>query len=218
MSDTQTLDPTADVEISFEEATAEESKVPAPAREEAPKEDTLEILRPKAAPRKWVIGSGDTQREYIQRPLSFIAKMQWFALVGDVVDKAMSGPDGLTVSNLFMTPQARGGSFNVQDFADADTFVQAVGKLLVHAPDFLEKSYCIWLNVPDYEREYVYQLMARAPEDGGLTDDQGMEIIEVFIDQNWVALESFFRERLAQLRDRAVARRKEHQASQLSKR
>ena len=46
---------------------------------------------------QWTIGQGEFERTYVQRPLSFIAKMQWFSLVGEVLDKAMSGDNALTV-------------------------------------------------------------------------------------------------------------------------
>ena len=170
-------------------------------------EDVLDILQPKAEPKTWVIGKDDYSREYVQKPLSFIAKMQWFSLVGDVLDKALSGPDGMSLGNLFSAPG--GGSLAPSDFREADTFVQAVGKLLAVAPDFLVNSYCIWLNVPDYERPVVAEIMMLPADEGGLSDEQGIEIIEVFIDQNYEALDTFFREFLGRLQKRVQQRAQE---------
>lgn len=178
-----------------------------PKQEEVKEDDYLDILKPKAEPKTWVIGQGDYERTYVQKPLSFIAKMQWFSLVGDVLDRALSGPDGMSLGNLFSGPG--GGQFAPQDFSEADTFVQAVGKLLAVAPDFLVNSYCIWLNVPDYERPGVAEIMMLPPDEGGLSDEQGMEIIEVFIDQNYEALDSFFRESLGRLQRRVQTRAQE---------
>lgn len=174
---------------------------------EEEEEDVLDILQPKAEPKTWVIGTGDYERTYVQKPLSFIAKMQWFSLVGEVLDRALSGPDGMRLGNLFSGPG--GQEFAPQDFREADTFVQAVGKLLAVAPDFLVNSYCIWLNVPDYERGVVAEIMQLPADEGGLSDEQGMEIIEVFIDQNYEALDSFFRESLGKLQRRVQARMEE---------
>lgn len=176
-------------------------------KQEKEDEDYLDILQPKAEPKTWVIGKEDYERTYVQKPLSFIAKMQWFSLVGEVLDRALSGPDGMSLGNLFSTPG--GGSFAPQDFREADTFVQAVGKLLAVAPDFLVNSYCIWLNVPDYERPAVAEIMMLPPDEGGLSDEQGLEIIEVFIDQNYEALDSFFRESLGRLQRRVQNRAQE---------
>lgn len=189
-----------------------ESVKPDPSQNSTPKadaeeEDILDILIPKAEPKTWVIGKGDYERTYIQKPLSFIAKMQWFSLVGDVLDKALSGPDGMSLGNLFSAPG--GGSLAPSDFREADTFVQAVGKLLAVAPDFLVNSYCIWLNVPDYERPVVAEIMMLPADEGGLSDEQGIEIIEVFIDQNYEALDTFFREFLGRLQKRVQQRAQE---------
>jgi len=192
---------------------------PVQAREEAPpeteaqqeeeQEDVLDTIQPKAEPKTWVIGPQGMQRRFIQRPLSFIAKMQWFALVGDVLDKAMSGDDRLSINNLFSAPTGRGGNLSMSDFRDADTFVQAVGKLLVHAPNFLLDSYCIWLAVPDYDRDLVKDMMSAPADEGGLSDHDGMEIIEVFIDQNYEALNSFFQDELRKVSDRVRKRQTE---------
>lgn len=170
-------------------------------------EDVVDIIQPKAEPKVWKLGNEEagTAREYIQRPLGFLAKMQWFSLVGEVLDKAMSGDDRLSINSLLEAPQSRGG-MSMADFRDADTFVQAIGKLLVHAPDFLVKSYCIWLSVPDYEAEFAEAVMKLPPEDGGLSDDDGLEMIEIFIDQNYEALDSFFREKLSRIQRRLQSR------------
>ena len=182
------------------------------AKKEAKQEDVIDILVPKATPKTWKIGPEEYAREYVQKPLSFIAKMQWFSLVGDVLDKALSGPDGITLNNLFSAP-GRSGQMSMDDFRDADTFIQAIGKLLAVAPDFLVKSYCIWLNVPDYERDLAAEMMKLPPDEGGLSDEQGIEIIEIFIDQNYEALDIFFRERLGNLQKRIQARVEEANAS-----
>lgn len=170
--------------------------------------DVVDIIQPKAEPKVWKLGkeTDGTYREYTQRPLGFLAKMQWFSLVGEVLDKSMSGEDALSINSLLSAPAGRGGTLSMSDFRDADTFVQAVGKLLIHAPDFLVKSYCIWLSVPDYEQDFVASVMALPAEQGGLSDDDGLEIIEIFIDQNYEALDSFFREKLSRIRTRIQAR------------
>lgn len=202
--------PVVEQEISFDEAKTDQFVEPEPEAAAAPDEDVLDLIQPKADPKQWTIGKDDYVRTYVQRPLSFIAKMQWFSLVGEVLDKAMSGQDRLSVNSLLSAPgNMAGGQLSVADFRDADMFVQAVGKLLVHAPDFLQKSYCIWLNVPDFDRDLVKNIMALPPEDGGLTDNQGIEMIEVFIDQNYEALDSFFRERLGGLQKRVQKRAKD---------
>jgi hypothetical protein len=164
-------------------------------------EDTLDAIVPKADPRIWLIGPEEAQRRYVQKPMSFIGKMQWFSLIGDALDRAMAGPGGISLNSLFDAP-GRGGQMQLSDFRNADTFVHAVGKLLAAAPDFLTKSYCIWLNVPDYDRPLVAEIMALPEDEGGLSDDDGLEMIEIFLDQNYDALASFFGERVGRLQAR----------------
>jgi len=173
---------------------------------EAPAEDVVDVLRPKAEQKKWKFGPEGLEVQYVQKPLSFIGKMQWFSLVGEVLDKAMGGDNPLTVGNLLSGPGMRSGGLSANDFRDADTFVHAVGKLVRYAPDFLTDSYCIWLNVPEHEREMVKVFMAEPAEEGGLSDEDGLEIIERFIDQNYDAIDSFFREKLGLLQKRVQQR------------
>jgi hypothetical protein len=137
--------------------------------------------------------------------MSFVGKMQWFALVGGVMDKALGGANGVSVNELLSTPGER-GQFTASDLRDADTFVRALGKLMTFAPDFLLDSYCIWLGVPEHQRTLVKQIMGMPEEEGGLTDDQGLEIIEVFIDQNFDALADFFGDKIGALRKRVEQR------------
>lgn len=187
-----------------------------PAPEPTEGEDVIDVLVPKARSVQWVFGMNG-QFTFTQRPLSFFAKMQWFSLVGDVLDKALSGENAMSLNNLLSTP-GRPGELSMADFRDADTFVQAIAKLLSVAPDFLVKSYCIWLAVPDWQYDIVSEAMGRSPEFGGLSDEQGIEIIEVFIDQNYEALDDFFRERLGSLATRVQQRAAEASASRQSKR
>lgn len=169
--------------------------------------DVIDTLEPKAEPRTWVIKEGEIEQSYVQRPLSFFGKMQFFSLVGEVIDKAVSGEGGLRISSLFEAPGGRDGLLSAADFRDADTFVQGVGKLLTYAPDFLEKSYAIWLGVPDHERKWAISVMKKPKDQGGFSDEEGLEVIEVFIDQNWESLEDFFRKKIVTLRDRVQSHR-----------
>lgn len=220
MSDQAPTEVMDETEVEFQaEAETEEFDQPTPTAEQPqaePERDVLDTIVPKKEPKTWTFGPPDLERTYVQKPLSFIAKMQWFSLVGDVLDKALSGPNGMSLNSLFATP-TRGDSLRMEDFRDADTFVHAIGKLLAAAPDFLVDSYLIWLNVPDYDREIMRQIMKMPPDEGGLTDEQGIEIIEVFLDQNYEALADFFSQRIGQLQNR-IQKLNKIRASRPSKR
>jgi hypothetical protein len=194
----------------------EEEKREADAKRKAAEED-LELLAPKVAPRQWTFGPEGSQRTYIQYELSVTGSAQWFGLVGEVLEDALSGDHALSLNSLLSMPTPRGGQLQIQDFQDADMFVHALGKLLTHAPKFLEKSVCIWLAVPDYEWELVAELMKLPPSQGGMSHEQFEEILATFIDQNYPEIDRFFRVRFPRLRDRWQARAKEASQSRFSK-
>lgn len=177
-------------------------QAPVPSAEPETTAEVLEALAPKTQPVIRKIGVDPDVREYTQRPLAFVAKIQFFSVVGDVMDKALSGDNAMTVGHLFEAPEMRAGSLRAEDFRDADTFVQAVAKLVKYSPTFMLDCYCIWLAVPDFEQEWAKEVMALPEDEGGLSDEVGVDIIETFIDQNWEALETFFRERIGKIQKR----------------
>lgn len=223
------------VEVSYDQALAEENGDqpqgqavrPAPQRSpeaEAAKqqaEETIDLLAPKRGARQWSFGKdkdGNPVVTYTQRELSVITKTQWFSLVGEFLDDALGGDNPISLNTLLAPPPGvRPGQFSISDFQDADTFVQAIGKLLIKAPDFLVKSICIWLAVPDYEWELAETLMKQSPDLGGLSDEMAEEIFATFIDQNFIAINNFFRERFGRIRARYQARAREAEQSRSQK-
>lgn len=190
---------------------SEEERKKAEEERQRKDQETLDAIIPKVKPVERSIGQGEDARLYVQKKLSFVGKFQFMGLVGDVVDKALSGPNAMTVGHLFEAPAGMSqGEITLQAFREADTFVQAVAKLINHAPDFLLDCYCIWLQIPDYEQNWAKEIMKLDEEEGGLSDDMGIDMIETFIDQNYASLETFFREKLASVRDHA---RKARQSS-----
>lgn len=168
-------------------------------------EDELEEIVPDKSHRTWTFGRGDVTISYVQRPLSFQGKLEFMGLLGTTVNQAMSGPDGLTVSGMLaeMDPDQRSrlSAFSLaeSDFASADTFIQGISVVLSYAPDFLVKAQCIWLNVPRGERQLVADLMSAPPDEGGLSDEQAIDMIQTFLDQNMQDLVTFFRRDLPKL-------------------
>lgn len=209
-----------DINAALTEAQDSDESITAPSEKKAETaEEILDKIVPQTEPKSWSFGPPDMPLTYVQRRLSFVGKMQWFALVGSVMDKAMSGPEGVSVSELLEGPigQERDtASLTMSDFREADTFVRAIGKLAIHTPSFIVDSYCIWLGVPEHQRPLVKEIMALHSDDGGLSDDMGLEIIEVFIDQNYEALAEFFTGKLSKLGARIRAANAERNAKNAS--
>jgi len=167
--------------------------------EEQTQEGQLAVLTPPVAERVQVVGKGDYEFEFVQKPLSFIGKLEFFSVMGKALDRAMAGPDGISIADLLEVPDRPTGGLSAEDLKDADTFVKGVTKLLVYAPEMIGDLYCVILQVPQGMRDAVKQVMAANEDDGGLSDEDGFAVIETFIDQNWEVLRDFFTQRIGRL-------------------
>lgn len=169
--------------------------------------EELDAIEPRGAHRKQRIGPQSGVHEYyVQKPLSFFGKMQFFEVLGRAVDTAMAGDNGLTLGSLFggspkmITP---GGEVTFENLNDADVFVKGIAKLSSYAPELITELYCIFLGIPQGDRPWAREAMQKSEEDGGLSDDDGVEILETFIDQNGEAMRAFFVDKLQPLLARA---------------
>ena len=176
-------------------------------------QDTVDVLVPSAANREVSFGAGDLQMTYIQKPLSFFQKLEVFSVLGSALDKAMSGPDGLTLSDLFDGPAGVGDKLNERNFRDADTFIKAIAKLVQYTPDLLSDLYVIILGVPKGSRLFVKEVMELPEDEGGLSDDQGFGILDTFVDQNWEVMSDFFSKRIMPLANKMSSKLQESQPS-----
>ena len=157
-------------------------------------EDQLAQIESMSAARTQVLGQGRDQVEYVQKPLSYFGKLEVIGVFGTAIDRALT--EGLQLMNVF-------ASFGVGPAGiTGEGVIQGVGKLASYAPDLLLDLYTIWLNVPRQDRMRVRQLMMLPEDEGGLSDDDGIAIIETFIDQNAEVMVDFFNLRLKPLVER----------------
>jgi len=152
---------------------------------------TIDILEPKAQNYEVVLPESELGPELtlVQKPLSFFGKMEFFSVLGGAVDKALN--EGLSIGDLFEVPEDR---TNVDSFAEADLFVKAVLKLVKDAPDLLLNLYSVILAVPRGQRDYIHERM-----ESDLSDEDGVAIIEHFVDQNWDVMADFFKQKIRPL-------------------
>lgn len=197
-------------------------------KEEEPK-DLAEILVPKREHKAWIFedkrevfnqetGEPHIQvvwrQRYVQRPLSYFGKLDFLKLISGTVRDLMNGPDGVSVGQLM---DMIGGADTIQRLADperdkeeATIIAQSFTRLGLEAPELVLDAYMIFLAVPRDEREQVREIMQRPVELGGLTDEDGIEILEIFVDQNVEVVRDFFA-RLAKLGRRAGQRLNERE-------
>lgn len=158
--------------------------------EQAVKEEKdTEVLEPDYSVRYQVIGKDEHIHTFAQRPLSFFGKIELFSLLGGTIDEAMKEGD-ISVADFFPGDRS---------LEEADTFIQAIARLVEIAPDFLKDLYCIALGVPKGERQYIKALMEAPSEDGGLSDEDGIDILDTFVEQNWEAMQDFFFQKVTPL-------------------
>lgn len=139
-------------------------------------------------------------RTYIQKPLSWQAMSEFTGLIGRKLSEAMKGPEGLSIDR--MVPGEAGIPLQFQDgrisLADdgtggIDAIVQSFAHLASYVPDLLGESQCIWLRVPRQERALLMDIWSRPADEGGMSMDQGEEMLSIFIEQNYDELESFLK-------------------------
>lgn len=192
-------------ELLEEEKTAEPEPEP---------EDPIEVLEPRSEPREWILRNGDVDRTYVQKPLGFMNRMEFFSLLGDTISKAMSGPDGMTIDGMLDSfGGIAGDTLTAENLMTADSFVKGIARVSTYTPELLRDCFCIWLNVPMSERMWAKNAMNNSPEDGGLSDDDGFEIIETFFDQNWEAINDFFVKRVRELASNVQRRRQKKKST-----
>lgn len=229
-------------EAAATEKDGEDTPAPAADTSEADKirketEDALETLESKVEPIRRMIGKppekGGTEDEfsvYVQRPLGYMSRMRFFALVSNTVADAIKSGGSISFggSDIFGgsgSIRQRASQLSTEDFADAASFMALAAQLISYAPDFVLDCYVLWLDVPPAEKAWAKLVMEQRhdPDDNkwGLTEDMGLNIIEVFIDQNYDDIRDFFGVKLPQLvarvRERDQMRKDRESASAQSK-
>lgn len=172
----------------------------------------IDQLVPKAQTVTYEFGL-DGHLKFVQRPLSFFGKMELFSILGTAVEKALSD-GGMSLAELLDDVPT---STEADQLSEADQFIKSIARLVQFAPEFLKDLYVISLGVKRDEREYVKSVMELPEHEGGLSDDQGIQILETFVDQNWDVLVDFFREKILPLISRASSAGPESPSSKPSK-
>lgn len=181
--------------------------------------EDLDDIEKQLEPRVWkfegefnVMRNGEIipqvfQEEYVQKPLSYLAFLEFSGLLAKKIDEAMAS--GLTIQDVLKTAEGAipfvvdgktiSAAVTKDDFEGADSLVQGLFKLASYVPDIIEEAQFIWLRVPRKDRPYLREIWGRSRDEGGMTAEEGEEMLSVFIDQNYEELEDFFVERLPRI-------------------
>jgi len=189
----------------------------APEQIDTPEErqpELIEVLTPMREPKRWVFidkreiinaQTGEPEIHeigkyvFVQRPLSYFRKLEFLKTVSDAVKELMEGPDGLSFQEVVdmlsqITPTGPGGSITPEMLADGETIVKLITKLGAEAPGLMLDLYALFLNVPAEEKPIFRELVSRPVDLGGLSDNDGIEIMEIFVDQNVDVMRDFFKQ------------------------
>lgn len=192
-------------------------------------DDLADIEKP-IEPRVWVFEGDFTLRrgdvdipqhfkgEYVQEPLSYIGFLEFTGLLARKIEEAMRGEGGLTIKDIIdtsegMVPLVVDGDriesiVQRRDFEGIDAFVQGLMKIASYVPDVIEECQFIWLGVPRRDRSFLREIWRKPRDRGGLSHDEGEEMLSLFIEQNYEELEDFFTVRLPRIAGAASRARK----------
>lgn len=154
--------------------------------------EALDSLEAEVTEKIITIGEGDDKLVFVQKPLSFFGKIEFFSVVGKAIDSILS--EGGSLSELLDVPDYDPSVPLATSASDADVFVKALARVVQSAPEILSDLYLVILSVPRGQRAYVAM---RLEEE--LDDEQGMQILDTFVDQNWEVMTSFFKEKVLPL-------------------
>lgn len=182
-------------------------------------EEDDEILQPLVDAQRWVIGKppelqgkSTEYSVYWQRPLGFMARNRFIALVTKTMSVSIraTGGDIGGMGDVFGEGEGtiveRGKRLREHDFKDASSFFALAMELIGYAPEFLSECYCLFLDVPVKERGWFKEVIERRydPDNDqwGLSEEAALEIIELFIYQNYEDMRRFFLEKLPKIAKR----------------
>lgn len=170
-------------------------------------EEELDKLEPLVDAVAYTIGKpaekGGQKNEfsiYVQQPLGYVATLRFYGLIGKTIAEAVKAGGVVDLGEAFTNTngniQDRAKQIMEQSFNDAGSFAALLFQLVAYSPDFILEFYLLALDVPPAERRWAKAVMEQPwrPDQNkwGLQRQQGQEIIERFIDQNYDEIRDFF--------------------------
>lgn len=176
-------------------ATATKTKTAAQKKEEAAEEaikeleEQIEVFEPRTSPVKRVLVHPETgdKKEFIQQELGYMAKLRFFRLVSGTL-RIAAERDGNSVSDT-VSGVIEGNELSVDSFGGSG-FLETILYLVELSPDFMENLYVLSLNVKPKDDKWVREAFET------LNEDEGLDILELFVEQNGKSIKNFFVKRL----------------------
>lgn len=181
-------------------------------------DDALNAILPEGPWRVWEIRGVDAKgtehvKRYVQSELSFFEKQDFTTLIGSYFERFAEGEFGIGIKDLFSDeirsqiaiPTDVSAEDAEQMVEDNAGLIKAIIKVVNELPDLQLKIMMIALGVPPNERKFISEILRGPVVRGGLTDDQGFDILKLFITHNAVVIRDFFLKRARDLVEHAQA-------------
>lgn len=128
---------------------------------------------------------------FVQSPLTFFEKNEFFALVSRVIDYSMQGGRGINdLLQLLGTDDAtfqkvRDGELSWDMLGAAEGALGTLTRLFSAAPGFMEELYFLILSVEPARQDEIRPALRK------IDDDTGFGILDAFVDQNTRTIKDF---------------------------
>lgn len=157
----------------------------------------IEAIEPQAPadapPRKlvfaWTKPDGQPiAKEYTQGPLGHFPVQEFTTRIGEVIDGFTKGEYGDLIGDLFrgeVEMPVKLEADEVNDFITENVaMIQMVVKLFNILPDLQLDIMCMSLGIPRLERPWAKEQLQEPPHRGGLTVEDGFDLLIYFVKQN----------------------------------
>lgn len=139
-------------------------------------------------------------REYMQAPLGFFPVQQFTTLMTSVIKGFMNGDYGISLGQLFSSDiqkQVKMPTEFTEQAADKlvqdnEQLIKAFLHLMEVLPELQADVIALSLGVSGPECDWFKQAIAEPPHRGGLSIDDGFDLIKTFIVQNAREIRRFF--------------------------
>lgn len=157
-----------------------------PEEEKDVTKEQIEVFEPvgKAVDIKLTHPDG-SERTFVQHELGFLSKLKFFRLLTGTIRLASTTDEAGLVG--FVANLIEAFSNDNPNYEELLATILTVTELI---PDFVEETFLLALNIKPEDELWVREAFAE------LDDDQGIEIVEVFVSQNGEAIRDFFNKRL----------------------
>lgn len=140
---------------------------------------------PKAKDRTFTHPETNEEKTWVQTEMGFMSKIKFFRLLAGTLRLASDTQSGSPM-DFIQEAFGDGNIQNMDEETQASSFVSGMIQLVELAPDFLQESFVLILNVKPQDESWFIEAL------DSLDDEEGIDIIETAVAQNGNAIRRFF--------------------------